>query len=77
MPRYFFNVRDSVEVPDEHGVELQDDDAARDVAVVASAEAIRDLGARFWDHETWRMIVTDQQGAVVAQLDFSGWVRKG
>lgn len=77
MPRYFFNVRDSVEMPDEHGVELPNDDAARDAAVVASAEAIRDLGARFWDHETWHMIVTDERGAVVAQLDFSGRARRG
>jgi hypothetical protein len=48
MPRYFFHVRDGTSLIDNEGTELSDVAEAREQAVVAAGEAIRDLGARFW-----------------------------
>jgi hypothetical protein len=75
MPRYYFNVRDSVELPDEIGTELPGLDAVRDMAVKAAGEAIRELGGRFWDAEEWQMVVTDENGREVLILTFSGSMR--
>jgi hypothetical protein len=43
-------------------------DEARALAITASAEALRDLGARFWTHPDWRTHVTDEEGATVCDL---------
>lgn len=73
MPRYFFHIRDGEFMPDEVGTELNDDHAARVQAVRACAEAIRDLGERFWNGEDWHMSVVDDTGREICKLDFSGW----
>lgn len=72
MPKYFFHVRDSSDLPDEIGTDLPSDDAAREQAIVASAEAIRDLGARFWNMGHWQMDVVDDTGRDVLVLYFRG-----
>ena len=72
MPRYFFHVRDSVEMLDHDGVELPSLPEARAQAVVAAGEAIKDLGDKFWRSETWHMWVTDETGETVCTLNFSG-----
>jgi hypothetical protein len=72
MPRYFFHVRDSEEIPDREGIELRGPEEARTQAVIASAEAIKDLGRRFWNSGEWQMLVTDENGATVCVLKFSG-----
>ncbi len=71
MPRHFFNVHDGHFIRDDVGVELPDLDAARALAVRASGEAIRDLGAKFWAAEGWQMDVTNEQGALLFTLYFS------
>lgn len=72
MPRYFFNVRDGVQLPDTTGTTLPDIEAARTAAVRASGEAIRELGAKFWEFEgEWQMEVTDEDGNTVVTLRFS------
>ena len=72
MPRYFFNVHDSADSPDRDGVELADAREARAQAVVACGEALRDLDGRFWNSADWRMHVTDENGATICVLTFSG-----
>ena len=74
MPRYFFNIRDGSDLRDEHGVELSDLKAAREVAVGAASDAIRDLAhsATFWDTGDWRLDVTDEQDTQVITLRLSG-----
>jgi hypothetical protein len=72
MPRYFFHVRDSTDVPDERGVVLANADEARDMAVKATTEALRDLDGRFWNRAEWQMVVVDEKGASVCTLLFTG-----
>lgn len=72
MPRYFFHVRDGAESLDHDGVEFSDLNEARGQAVVTAGEAIKDLGVEFWPSEAWQMWVTDETGATVYTLSFSG-----
>ena len=72
MARYFFHVKDSAVSLDDDGVEFSSLSEARAQAVVAAGEAIRDLGGQFWPSEAWHMWVTDETGATVCTLDFSG-----
>lgn len=71
MPRYFFHVHDGRDLPDEDGVTLSGIEDARAKAITAAAEALKDLGPRFWGHPDWRMRVTDEQGAIVCELRLS------
>ncbi len=71
MPRYYFNFRDGRELLDSEGVELAGLADARDAAVVASGEALKDHAGKFWSGEEWRMWVTDESGATVCALRFS------
>jgi hypothetical protein len=63
MPRYFFHLEDHQTIIDHEGTELPDLGAARDEAVVMSAEILR--GGRvplLWNGMPWRLWVTDQPG---------------
>jgi hypothetical protein len=68
MRRYFFNVRDGANLIDKEGTVLSDVAEAREQAVVAAGEAIRDMGSKFWAGEVWEMNVTDESGATVCAL---------
>ena len=72
MPRYFFNVQDGQDLPDREGTVLADANAARVMAVFSSGEMIRAHAEQFWNHGDWHMHVTDEQGAGVCDLRFSG-----
>ena len=72
MPRYFFHVHDGEDIPDHDGVELAGPEDARDKAVIACGEALKDLDGAFWESEEWRMRVTDESGATVCELTISG-----
>jgi hypothetical protein len=76
MPRYFFHIRDGEYIPDHHGTELPDDEAAKHEAIAASSEALRALGSRFWDGSQWQMIVVDEAEHEVLTLDFSGHLKE-
>jgi hypothetical protein len=71
MPRYFFHVLDGVNLIDNEGTVLSDVEEAREQAVVAAGEAIKDMGSRFWAGEVWEMNVTDESGATVCALSFT------
>lgn len=75
MPRYFFNVRDGHDLPDELGTELVNDDAARKEAVRAAAQMLLDVHDRFWDQGYWIMTVLDEDDRQVCMLTFSGQVQ--
>ena len=45
---------------------------ARNQAVTACGEALKDLDGEFWESEEWTMTVKDWQGNVVCELKFSG-----
>ena len=72
MPRYFFNVHDGRDIPDETGTVLPGPEAARNQAVIAAGEMLKDLDGKFWSASEWRMRVTDEQGATVCTLVFRG-----
>ncbi|WP_419828216.1 DUF6894 family protein [Sphingomonas sp.] len=61
MPRYFFHSADGERSYDEEGVELADDEAARNAAVGYAGEVLRYGGSELWDHGQWRVEVTDQE----------------
>ena len=75
MPRYYFHVHDGRDVPDDEGIALAGPEDARAQAVVAAGEALKDLGAMYWQHADWRMHVTDEQGATVCCLRLSNQPR--
>ena len=74
MPRYFFNVHDGRDYPDDEGTELPDLAAVRAEALQSSGEMLRDSkgAADFWSGDDWTMNVTDEAGKTVLTLRFSG-----
>ena len=74
MPRYFFNVHDGRDYPDDEGTELPDLAAVRAEALRSSGEMLRDNNgtAEFWSGDDWTMNVTDEAGKTVLTLRFSG-----
>jgi ABC-type taurine transport system substrate-binding protein len=59
MPRFYFHIDDDRTHIDHVGVELPDLQAARDEAVSAAGQILRDGGAKgLWSAKPWRMWVT-------------------
>jgi ABC-type taurine transport system substrate-binding protein len=59
MPRYYFHIEDHRTYVDQVGVELPDLHAARDEAVSAAGQILRDGAAKnLWGGKPWRMWVT-------------------
>ncbi|WP_210526685.1 DUF6894 family protein [Rubellimicrobium arenae] len=71
MPRYFFHVHDGRDIPDEIGITLSGPGDARAQAIIAVAEALKDLGPMFWQHPDWQMHVIDDEGTTVCDLRLS------
>ncbi len=71
VPRYFFHVHDGRDIPDEEGIALTGDEDARAQAIIATAEALKDLGPGFWRHPDWQMHVTNEHGATICRLRLS------
>jgi hypothetical protein len=82
MPHYFFNVHDGQhpleqDPPDTDGTDLPGPVEARSAAVLLASEMLRDLDGKFWSGADWTMVVTDEQGATVCSLRFSGSMGSG
>ena len=59
MPRYYFHIEDDRTHIDQIGVELPDLEAARDEAVSAAGQILRNGAAKsLWSGKPWRMWVT-------------------
>ena len=71
MPLYFFHVYDGTPSLDLEGSELPDIYIAQAQAIRMSGEIMRDLGAKFWDGEDWRLEVTDAEGRTLFIVRFS------
>jgi hypothetical protein len=63
VPRFFFNVHDGLDRPDEEGTELRDREAVRPEALRAAGEMLRDIAETF-NGDEWRMEVKDEAGPV-------------
>jgi hypothetical protein len=70
MPRYFFNIHDSRDMPDRDGVDLPHLKAVRAEAIKAAGEMLRDIDGALTGEE-WIMEVTDEAGRLVLTLRFS------
>jgi hypothetical protein len=63
MPRYYFHVEDHHTTLDDLGVALSDLGAARQEALRAAGDMLRNgAGTSIWDGKPFRMWVTDQPG---------------
>jgi hypothetical protein len=71
MPRYFFNIQDGKDFPDDEGSELAGPEEAREHAIVVAGAMLKDHGRHFWNHGEWRMLVLDESGATVCSLRFA------
>ncbi len=71
MPRYFFHVQDGYSTSDTEGTELPDIYAAQHMAIRASGEILRDMGATFWNGTEWKLEVADEHGQILFVLRFS------
>jgi hypothetical protein len=59
MPRFYFHIEDDITHIDHIGVELHDVEAARDEAVRAAGQILRNGAAKsLWSGKPWRMWVT-------------------
>ena len=71
MPRYFFDIRDGTDIPDDVGTELRDLDAARAAAVTFAGEQLRDVSGKFWHGHDWKIEVRDETRQILFTLVFS------
>ena len=70
MPRYFFDIADGQQFPDEKGSDWPDLVAARIEAVRYSAEVLKEMPERFWNCEEWTMTVSDTRRRKLFALRF-------
>ena len=70
MPRYFFNVHDGHDIPDQTGTVLPDLDAARREALRYTCELLGSLNAAFWEGHDWTLECSDEAGAILFRLCF-------
>jgi hypothetical protein len=67
MPRYFFHVHDSKDMPDREGTEFPSDEAAKSQAIVLTGELLTDLDGDFWGHP-WILEVVDDSDSLVCEV---------
>ena len=69
MPKYFFNVRERVEVRDDHGIELPDMNAAKRHGVMMLGQILRDESRTFWASGRLQVTATTHDGVVLFTLE--------
>ena len=70
MPRFFFHVRDGVNMPDEEGTELAGWQDVQAEAIRFAGEIIADNAKKLKLGEDWLLEVTNEVGLVLFRLDF-------
>lgn len=76
LPRYFFHVRDSHNMPEEVGTELRYEQTAKNQAVVLAGEMLKELDGDFWTSSMWKLDVVDEADGEVCQLVVSSRSRR-
>lgn len=72
MPRHFFHTQTAARVSDEEGIELPNVIAARDHAVLASGELMKNGASSFWGARPWLITVTDHTGLILLEIEMHG-----
>ena len=62
MPRYFFNIDNSISDEDDEGTDLPNPQVARHAAVLFAADYLRQDPAMIWDGHRLRVEVRDEAG---------------
>jgi hypothetical protein len=71
MPRYYFRITGSLHTEiKREGLELPDKQAAWAEATTACGELLRDIDGALKPGDTWQMMVTDEAGRDIYQLEF-------
>ena len=68
MPLYFFHIHANAHDADDEGMDFADPGAAREEAIKVAGEMMRDSPDAFWDSQPWKVVVTDEAGAVLWQI---------
>jgi hypothetical protein len=71
MPTFFFHTEDGERLQDGEGSQLPDVEAAKDAAVQILVEALRGASNRFWETESFRVVVADERGLTLFSLQMS------
>ena len=74
MARYFFHIENGHSKLDDVGLELDDPHAARVEAVSRLGDILKADPHHFWDHQSFKLIVTDEKHLILFVLDLSGIV---
>ena len=72
IARYFFHLHDGAFIADREGMEFPDWQSASSRALARATEAVNDRGAKFWEGEHLRVVVTDAIGTALFELRLSG-----
>jgi hypothetical protein len=76
MPRYFFHIKDEVEIiRDEEGLELRGLDAVREEATESAREMMSEKVRAGHGPDGRAFVVTDEQGHVVLNFPFRDAIR--
>jgi hypothetical protein len=65
MPRYFFDLADHENEPDDTGTELYDDNAARVAAIKFAGRYVEDTPDLIWDGKEIRVIARKEDRSVI------------
>lgn len=71
MPRYFFHTKDGRMAVDHLGLVFADEEEAREEAMRGASDIILDNDMKLWLGNAWEMIVVDEEGTVLFNLNFS------
>ncbi len=70
MARYFFDLQDGEQIPDEVGTDFATLEDARHHAAITIASLLIKNPAKFWSGKEWEMLVRDDLGLTLFSLAF-------
>ena len=71
MPLYYFHTQDGRCIRDDEGIELPNDDAARNEASVVLGELVKEDPEMVWRDHNFSVTVTDATGLILYVLDLT------
>ena len=71
MPRFYFHSEDGRSFPDQRGTEFESVEAAKVAAVTVLGELLKEDAKQFWETESFRLTVTNENGLTLFILDAS------